>query len=132
MPARQGAKHSSSVRHLPELMGSARSTVEESNRRLQEQGYLRLIRPGSGELGSTWILRLPDSSKDAFPGHPLPPLPAVGGCPENALLSQVMADDAFHHFAHGPTGARVLGTLDSVEGLSAREIAGRLGLHPSC
>ncbi|MFC5148893.1 helix-turn-helix domain-containing protein [Streptomyces aureoversilis] len=40
-----------------------------------------------------------------------------------------MAHDAFHHWAHAGSGARLLSCLHPLDGRSARELAEAAGLH---
>ncbi|MFE8950433.1 helix-turn-helix domain-containing protein [Streptomyces sp. NPDC007856] len=136
-----GLDHQVSVRQLAELMGCARSTVESSNARLREAGWLRLLGVGSGKnAGSRWLLRIPDGPANgdgAAPGQ-LPAarergagsVPGMHDCWRSTRsLDAVMAEDAFHHYAHGSSGARLLACLDPVDGAEVAVLAAATGLH---
>ncbi|MEV4505401.1 winged helix-turn-helix domain-containing protein [Streptomyces klenkii] len=51
--------------------------------------------------------------------------------PRPRALAAVMGHDAFHHWAHSGSGARLLACLDPLEGKSKRELAEAVGLHPT-
>ncbi|MGP3690992.1 helix-turn-helix domain-containing protein [Streptomyces sp. IBSNAI002] len=136
-----GLDHQVSVRQLAELIGCAKSTVEASNTRLRAAGWMRLISAGVGKnCGSQWVLRVPPvvaEAGGAAPGH----LPAAGergagGVPamhtpslSTRSLDKVMAHDAFHHFGHGASGARLLACLDPLDGADVPALALASGLH---
>ncbi|MFF3748601.1 helix-turn-helix domain-containing protein [Streptomyces kronopolitis] len=131
-----GFDHTVSVRHLAELMGCAKSTAVKSNQRLVDLGYLKLIRAGKNAEASQWHFTFPSlgspDQQHASPAHP----PTVrhrgaGSVPETRRLHTLMADDAFHAWAHGTSGARLLATLDQTDGVSTAELAVATGLHPS-
>ncbi|MFF9785667.1 hypothetical protein [Streptomyces nigrescens] len=129
-----GLDHTTAVRPLAEQMGCARSTTEASDRRLVEEGWLELLEAGTGKNhGSRWRLRIPEAVLEllarAAPGHFLPPTPSeLATVPDphtytdTAALADVMAHDAFHHYAHGTSGARLLACLDAVEGLTPAQL----------
>ncbi|MFF7234602.1 helix-turn-helix domain-containing protein [Streptomyces sioyaensis] len=132
-----GFDHTVSVRHLAELMGCAKSTAVTSNQRLIELGYLKLIRVGKKTEASRWQLAAPTFStathrRRAFPAHPLTDRDrGAGSVPETRRLHVLMAHDAFHAWAHGTSGARLLAALDETEGVGTAELACATGLHPS-
>ncbi|MFJ5142949.1 hypothetical protein [Streptomyces sp. NPDC088707] len=133
-----GLDHELSLRRQAELMGCAKQTAANSNRRLMEKGWLRLRKSGAGsEQGSQWRLTQPREEGDmgAGPGHP----PTSGlrggrdGVPgvhtDTKALARLVGDDAFHRYGHGTSGARLLVLLDPVDGLSATALQGLTGLH---
>ncbi|MCM2431047.1 hypothetical protein [Streptomyces sp. RKAG337] len=136
-----GLDHQVSVRQLAELMGCAKSTAEASNTRLRTAGWLLLVRAGVGKnSGTQWVLRVPPAVVEvdgAAPGQ----LPAAGetgagGVPalhtpslSTRSLSTVMAHDAFHHFGHGVSGARLMACLDPLDGSDVPALALATGLH---
>ncbi|MER7759499.1 hypothetical protein [Streptomyces sp. NPDC097619] len=130
-----GLDHELAVRPQAEQMGCGTGTAADSNRRLQEMGFLKLVASGAGtDRGSRWVLTCP-TEKRAQPGHP--PAPGTGGgkAPvrivhnDTRLLAQIMKHDAFHRSAHGTNGARILTNLDVTEGTSRKELQDQLGLH---
>lgn len=48
---------------------------------------------------------------------------------DSRALAAVMGHDAFHHWAHGGSGARLLSGLDPLDGKSQRDLAEAAGLH---
>lgn len=139
-----GIGHVVSVRQLAELMGCAKATAEASNERLKENKWLVLVASGAGkDHGSRWELRVPDAARAAVEGGARPgQLPAAGGRgagtvlpvhgsvrTDTAGLAGVMAHDAFHRYAHGTSGARLLTCLDPVDGHDVRQLAAATGLH---
>ena len=138
-----GLQHHASVRQLAELVGCARSTVEASNLRLEKAGWLVRRRSEAGPArGGAWTLRVPPGEGEqdgARPGQrPLageggaggdPGMHTVGGGRDTLSLARLQAHDAFHHWGHGGSGARLLSCLDAVEGRSPQDLAVLLGLH---
>ncbi|MFI9052495.1 hypothetical protein [Streptomyces sp. NPDC053427] len=133
-----GLDHSISVRRLAEEMGCAAGTAADSNRRIEEEGWLRLESSGSGtDKASRWRLCLPDWAKPerAGPVHPpsadarggRSPVPAVHT--DTKSLSRLIGHDAFHRFGHGTTGARLLTLLDEAEGQTAKQLTEASGVH---
>ncbi|MFI9081464.1 winged helix-turn-helix domain-containing protein [Streptomyces sioyaensis] len=132
-----GFDHTVSVRHLAELMGCAKSTAVSSNQRLIALGYLKLLQAGKNTEASMWQLSLPtdsDSTQDSHASPAHPPAARQRGAvsvPETRRLAMLMAHDAFHAWAHGTSGARILCSLDATDGASVRQLALATGLHPS-
>lgn len=137
-----GLDHTIALRPLAEQMGCSRSTVEASNARLRKAGWLTLDTPGTGKNhGSQWRLKVPKTIRDritagAAPGQFLPPttkvmatVPDPHTFTDTFVLAEVMAHDAFHHWAHGTSGARLLACLDPVEGLSPDQLQQATTLH---
>lgn len=136
-----GLDHQVSVRQLAELMGCAKSTVEASNTRLRTAGWLQLVKAGVGKTsGSQWVLRVPPAVVEAHGAAPgqLPAARERGAESVPAThtpslstrsLDKVMAHDAFHHFGHGASGARLLACLDPRDGADVRALALASGLH---
>lgn len=130
-----GFEHTLSVRHLAELMGSADSTAQLSNGRLQKLGLLRQLDHGSESESATWLLTRPARFQATEPSelgtHTAPPPRQMGRVPDSRVLAVIMAHDAFHYFAHGVSGARILAALDVTEGASLSELAQGCGHHPT-
>ncbi|MFF6829890.1 MarR family transcriptional regulator [Streptomyces longwoodensis] len=141
-----GLEHTASVRQLAEAMGCARATVEASNRRLVEDGWLVLLRSGSGKLhGSMWRLKVPDRLRPhgAAQTHgagvgrsPTAGYRGAGTVPaarstDTRAIGSLMHHDAFHHHGHGLSGARILACLDPLDGLDVRALREATGLHRS-
>ncbi|MFG2211982.1 hypothetical protein [Streptomyces sp. NPDC048638] len=140
-----GLDHTIAVRPLAELMGCAKSTAEKSNERLEQGGWLVKEEVGSGKNhGTRWRLRVPPTLREhlacaacAAPGQgltPLPPLqletvPDPHTFTDTAALAEVMAHDAFHHWAHGTSGARLLACLDTTDGLTPSQLQQATTLH---
>ncbi|MEW1760372.1 hypothetical protein AB0393_28160 [Streptomyces cyaneofuscatus] len=130
-----GLDHTIAVRPLAERMGCARSTAELSNERLEEAGWIVKEEVGTGKNhGTRWRLQVPPAVRDQLAGAasgqiltPHPPL-QLGTVPDphtftdTAALAEVMAHDAFHHWGHGTSGARLLACLDATEGLSPTQL----------
>jgi predicted transcriptional regulator len=134
-----GPEHEMSVRRLAEEMNCAKNTAQDSNTRLKELGFLALVTSGRGqERGSRWVLRVPPEAGDDR-GAQLGQCPATevkgGQAPvsvthdDTRKLARIIGHDAFHRWAHGANGARVLTQLDTQEGRSVKELAEVLGLH---
>ncbi|MFH8257775.1 winged helix-turn-helix transcriptional regulator [Streptomyces roseolus] len=131
-----GFEHTLSVRQLAELMGSADSTAQLSNKRLQERGLLRQLDRGSETDSATWLLTRPvqtpvPGARSEVGTDTAPPSRQMGRVPDSRTLAAIMAHDAFHYFAHGVTGARILAALDVTEGASVAELAQGCGHHPT-
>ncbi|MFI1189254.1 hypothetical protein [Streptomyces californicus] len=138
-----GVEHVVSVRQLAELMNCAKATAEASDRRLKKDGWLVLVASGSGkDHGSRWVLRVPPEegeSSGAQPGQlPATGLRGAGTVPpahsgpvrtDTEALAALMGHDAFHRYAHGTSGARLLTCLDPVEGLDVGQLSRATGLH---
>ncbi|MEU4080417.1 MarR family transcriptional regulator [Streptomyces venezuelae] len=136
-----GLDHTTALRPHAERMGCAKSTVEASDKRLVEIGWLELLEAGTGKNhGSRWRLKIPEPVREllarAAPGHSLPPTtPELATVPDphtytdTAALASVMAHDAFHHYGHGTSGARILACLDVTEGLSPAQLQQATALH---
>ncbi|WP_070014747.1 hypothetical protein [Streptomyces nanshensis] len=137
-----GLEHTIAARPLAERMGCAKQTVADSDQRLIEAGFLEQLERGTGaNHGSRWRLRLPDDLPEelrswmcATPGQS--PTAGERGAEtvlvlhtDTASLAAVMAHDAFHRYAHGTSGARLLACLDAVDGRSAEELRTATGLH---
>ncbi|MEE1737019.1 hypothetical protein PUR49_10980 [Streptomyces sp. BE147] len=138
-----GVEHVVSVRQLAELMNCAKATAEASDRRLKKDGWLVLVASGSGkDHGSRWVLRVPPDEEEvsgAQPGQ----LPATGSRgagtvptahtgtsrTDTEALAALMGHDAFHRYAHGTSGARLLTCLDPVDGLDVAQLSRATGLH---
>ncbi|WP_158714162.1 hypothetical protein [Kitasatospora aureofaciens] len=138
-----GLVHRVSVRQLAELVGCSRSTVEDSNVRLVREGWVRKL-PAEvrANLGGAWTLAIPPGAGEtggAAPGQwPAAGERGAGGDPavhgpaggrDTLSLARLQAHDAFHHHAHGGTGARLLSCLDPVEGRRPKELELLLGVH---
>ncbi|MFJ9855840.1 winged helix-turn-helix domain-containing protein [Streptomyces sp. NPDC101150] len=131
-----GCDHTVSVRHLAELMGCAKSTAVSSNQRLVNGGFLKLLQAGKNTEASLWQLTFPTTASTraprASPAHPPTARErGAGSVPETRRLHSLMAHDAFHAWAHGTSGARLLATLDQTDGTTTRQLALATGLHPS-
>ncbi|MEU6290343.1 winged helix-turn-helix transcriptional regulator [Streptomyces sp. NPDC046988] len=131
-----GFEHTLSVRQLAELMGSADSTAQLSNKRLQERGLLRQLDHGNESDSATWLLTRPLHVEDTATRSEVgtvtaPPPRQMGRVPDSLVFAAIMAHDAFHYFAHGVTGARILAALDVTEGASVSELAQGCGHHPT-
>ncbi|MET8816500.1 winged helix-turn-helix domain-containing protein [Streptomyces sp. NPDC004549] len=130
-----GFEHTLSVRQLAELMGSADSTAQLSNKRLQKRGLLRQLDRGSESESATWVLSRPTQPSGEVSSelgtHTAPPTQQMGRVPDSRVLSAIMAHDAFHYFAHGVSGARLLASLEATEGASVAELAQGCGHHPT-
>ncbi|MFF9436768.1 hypothetical protein ACF1BP_23885 [Streptomyces sp. NPDC014735] len=136
-----GLEHTTALRPHAERMGCAKSTAEASDKRLVDAGWLELLEAGTGKNhGSRWRLKIPEHVTEllarAAPGHSLPPTPGeLATVPDphtftdTAALASVMAHDAFHHFAHGTSGARILACLDVTEGLEPAQLQQATSLH---
>jgi hypothetical protein len=48
---------------------------------------------------------------------------------DTAALAELMGHDAFHRYAHGTSGARLLTCLDPLDGLSTLQLSQATGLH---
>ncbi|WP_425824750.1 helix-turn-helix domain-containing protein [Streptomyces fractus] len=120
-----GLEHNVSARKLAELMGCSLSTAQNSNKRLRARGWLVLLVQGRREDASRWVVRRPGD-----PGTPpAPPRGQLGGVPATRTLASVMAEDAFHHFALGTSGARIYSVLDAAEGRTVQELVAETGYH---
>lgn len=140
-----GLEHSGSVRQLAEAMGCARATVEASNRRLVEYGWLELLKSGSGKLhGSMWRLKIPDHLRPRGAAEtggagvgrsPTAGYRGAGTVPaahtDTRAVGSLMHHDAFHHHGHGLSGARILACLDPLDGLDVSALRQATGLHRS-
>jgi DNA-binding transcriptional ArsR family regulator len=143
-----GLEHAASVRQLAEAMGCARATVEASNRRLIDGGWLVLLKSGSGKLhGSMWRLKIPDPGAAGPDGagetggaqvgrSPAAGYRGAGTVPavhttDTRAIGSLMHHDAFHHHGHGLSGARILACLDPLDGLDVRALREATGLHRS-
>lgn len=141
-----GLEHGASVRQLAEAMGCARATVEASNRRLVDGKWLELVKSGSGKAhGSRWRLKIPDhlrphvaeETHGAGVGRsPTSGYRGAGTVPpahttDTRAISSLMGHDAFHHHAHGLSGARILACLDPLDGKDVKALCGATGLHRS-
>lgn len=141
-----GLEHGASVRQLAEVMGCARATVEASNRRLVDTDWLELVKSGSGKAhGSRWRLKIPDDLRARAAGEthgaqvgrsPTSGYRGAGTVPaahttDTRAISSLMGHDAFHHHAHGLSGARILACLDPLDGQDVRSLATATGLHRS-
>ncbi|MCX4826583.1 hypothetical protein OG883_43885 [Streptomyces sp. NBC_01142] len=137
-----GADHTIAVRPLAEAMGCAKSTAEKSNERLEKAGWLIKEEVGSGKNhGTRWRLKIPDpvrahlacaESGQILTPHPplqLETVPDPHTFTDTAALAEVMAHDAFHHYGHGTSGARLLACLDVTEGLSPAQLQQATTLH---
>ncbi|MFE7485099.1 winged helix-turn-helix transcriptional regulator [Streptomyces sp. NPDC057552] len=136
-----GLEHTTALRPHAERMGCAKSTAEASDKRLVEDGWLELLEAGTGKNhGSRWRLKIPEPVREllarAGPGHSLPPTtPELATVPDphtftdTVALASVMAHDAFHHYGHGTSGARILTCLDVTEGLSPAQLQQATALH---
>ncbi|MFJ5817266.1 winged helix-turn-helix domain-containing protein [Streptomyces sp. NPDC093108] len=116
-------------------MGSADSTAQLSNKRLQKRGLLRQLDRGSESESATWVLTRPTPPPGDVASevgtHTAPPARQMGRVPDSRVLSAIMAHDAFHYFAHGVSGARLLASLEATEGASVAELAQGCGHHPA-
>ncbi|MEV6421792.1 hypothetical protein [Streptomyces sp. NPDC051662] len=140
-----GVEHVVSVRQLAELMGCAKATAEASDRRLKKAGWLVLLSSGSGkDHGSRWELRLSEDEVETgarpgqlpatgtrgagtvLPAHPDGP---DGSRTDTASLAALMGHDAFHRYAHGTSGARLLTCLDPLDGDDVAQLSRATGLH---
>jgi predicted transcriptional regulator len=141
-----GLEHRASVRQLAEEMGSARATVEASNRRLVKAKRLVLLKSGSGKAnGSLWRLRIPpdplrtDVAADEVRGAGVGRSPTsgyrgagtvpTGHTTDTRAVGSLMNHDAFHHHGHGLSGARILACLDPLDGLTTQALSAATGLH---
>jgi IclR helix-turn-helix domain len=136
-----GLDHTIAVRPLAELMGCAKSTAEASNERLLTKGWLIREETGTGKNhGTRWRLQIPEAVRRliacAAPGHPPPPtppelatVPDAHTAADTSALAEVMGHDAFHHYAHGTSGARLLACLDPTDGTSPAQLKDATGLH---
>ncbi|MET8605743.1 hypothetical protein ABZV92_19590 [Streptomyces rubiginosohelvolus] len=138
-----GVEHVVSVRQLAELMNCAKATAEASDRRLKKDGWLVLVASGSGkDHGSRWVLRVPPDEGEASGAQPgqlpatgsrgagtVPPAHTGATRTDTEALAELMGHDAFHRYAHGTSGARLLTCLDPVDGLDAAQLSRATGLH---
>ncbi|MCX4784090.1 hypothetical protein [Streptomyces sp. NBC_01264] len=136
-----GLDHTTALRPHAERMGCAKSTAEASDQRLVSAGWLDLLEAGTGKNhGSRWRLKIPQPVREllarAASGHFLPPTPQeLATVPDphtftdTAALAAVMSHDAFHHYGHGTSGARLLACLDVTEGLSPQRLQQATTLH---
>lgn len=141
-----GLEHGASVRQLAEEMGCARATVEASNRRLVDKHWLELVKSGSGKKhSSVWRLKIPDrlrtpvaaeTSAAGVGRSPTPGYRGAGTVPaarttDTRAIGTLMNHDAFHHYGHGLSGARILACLDPLDGHDNRALQTATGLHRS-
>ncbi|WP_237540087.1 MULTISPECIES: MarR family transcriptional regulator [unclassified Streptomyces] len=143
-----GLDHAASVRQLAEAMGCARATVEASNRRLVDGGWLVLLKSGSGKLhGSMWRLKIPDPERSRGAREVVGGGARVGRSPaagyrgagtvlathttDTRTIGSLMHHDAFHHHGHGLSGARILACLDPLDGIDVHALREATGLHRS-
>ncbi|WP_050512040.1 helix-turn-helix domain-containing protein [Streptomyces rimosus] len=141
-----GFDHELSIRRQAELMGCAKQTAANSNKRLKKHGLLIRDASGAGtDHGSRWRLTVDELSlrrwakeredDGAGPGHR--PAAGTGGGrtsvpgvhTDTRKLAGLVSHDAFHRYGHGTTGARILASLDVTEGKSARELREALAVH---
>ncbi|MFJ1662293.1 hypothetical protein [Streptomyces anthocyanicus] len=138
-----GVEHVVSVRQLAELMNCAKATAEASDKRLRKDGWLVLLASGSGkDHGSRWVLRVPPEGEEASGAQPgqlpatgsrgagtVPPAHTGTSRTDTEALAALMGHDAFHRYAHGTSGARLLTCLDPVDGLDVAQLSRATGLH---
>ncbi|MGA5411532.1 MarR family transcriptional regulator [Streptomyces lavendulocolor] len=134
-----GLEHELSVRRQAEEMNCSKTTAQNSNRRLEERGLLRMVSSGKGkDRGSRWVLQLPEdvrAERGAQPGHSSAAEGRGGQGPvpdtheDTRSLAKLIGHDAFHRWGHGANGARLLTQLEAGEGRSVKELADALGLH---
>lgn len=133
-----GLDHEVSLRRQAELMGCWPQTAKASNRRLVKKGWLVLEASGAGsDRGSRWRLTIPAEADDGGAGPVHPPAAEVEGgqAPvpvvhtDTKTLRHLVHHDAFHRYAHGTSGARLLTALDATEGTGAKGLQLATGLH---
>jgi DNA-binding transcriptional ArsR family regulator len=125
---------SASTRQLSEAANISHSTAAVSLERLRTRGWLRLEQPAAGTLATTWRLVRPQHVQDP-PAHVDEVLDALPPRPLTPAGGSARAHDAFTHTVHGGLGrvaARLFDALDDGAhgGLSVRELAALIGLHP--
>ncbi len=135
-----GPEHEASVRPLAEEAGCSRSGLEDSNDRLVKRGWLVKL-PRTGASGR-WLIRIPPETAPVECARPGQEAAAgargAGTVPtahgevarfDSRVVAEVMREDAFHLWAHGASGARILACLDPVEGVDVAGLVRVLGLH---
>ncbi|MFF4448181.1 helix-turn-helix domain-containing protein [Streptomyces sp. NPDC001502] len=129
--------HTVSERDLAERMGCSRTTVHNSNGRLQHARLLRRLDHGSPTEGARWMLISPLSLTASHP-RSTPEGPQAGGALSGPAMRQgdtgadidshaaarLMRLDAFAHHGLGGSGLTLLAALAERDGQSITELQG--------